>query len=117
MIHHIHKIWLNCVFVAFLLWFKGRMRGGLGVRRSIGLKGLIPHFFHIKERGREIIVVDYIPRRRKTKVMDAGDSFLLFDGVYRAKVYYLVSTSTSDTLWGAYRGIVEQKRSARKYFG
>lgn len=102
------RLKLNCLLIAVYIWFRGRLRGGLGVKRSVGLKGLVPHFFHIKEHGdKELVVVDYIPRTRKTRFTElSGDSFVLFEGLYRVRVYKQVGTGTSDTLWGAYRSVV-----------
>ena len=63
----------------------------------------MPHFFHVHDRGRRLVVEDYIPRRRKAGPFDRGDSALAFDGLYRVRVYELIGTATSDTLFGAYR--------------
>ena len=104
--------WLNCIVVALVLWFRNHGRTGLGVRRSVSLSGMVPHAFHLKEfsirvspthRKNHLIVVDYIPRRRKTVFTDPGDSFVVFKGLYRARIYVEVAASCSDTLFGAYR--------------
>ena len=93
------KIKFNCLIFAVGLWFNNRMKSSLFVNRSVGLKGLIPHFGHMKFKNKLLIVEDYIPSKRKTNFMDKGDSFLVFDGVYRTRIYKLESLSTSDSLY------------------
>lgn len=102
---------LNCLIVAAYLWWQGGMRSAIGVRRSEGLRGAVPHFFHVKERrGRtEVVLVDYIPRRRKHSFLGRGDSVLAFDGVYRVRIYRLVATATADTLREAYRDALSRR--------
>ncbi len=100
---------LNCLVFAAALWVRSRLRGGLGVKRSVGLHGLVPHFFHVTERGRYLIVEDYIPRRRKERWVDRGDSFVLFDGLNRVRVYKLDAQATSDTLFGARRDALRRR--------
>ena len=90
---------LNCLIFALVTWFHNNLKTGLGITRSRGLKGLIPHFFHIRERDDYMIVEDYIPRQRKNTFKDRGESFVLFDGMYRVRIYKLESISTSDTLF------------------
>lgn len=94
---------LNCILVALWLWWRNRFRSGLGVRRSVGLRGLIPHFFHVQEDGDVLVVIDYIPRRRKARFTDDGDSFVVFRGLFRVRIYRLQAISTADTFSGAYR--------------
>ena len=111
------RLKLNCFLIAVYLWFRGRLKGGFGVKRSVGLKGLIPHFFHVKEHGvKELVIVDYIPRTRKSRFTEVGqgDSFVLFEGLYRVRVYKQIGISTSDTLLGAYRGLVYRGRICKK---
>ena len=103
---------LNCVLVAGWLWWRGRLRSGVGVKRSEGLKGLIPHTFHLQwRRDSRLVVVDYIPRRRKHRFKDNGDVFLVFHGLYRVRIYRQESVSTADSLFGAYRGAAMRGRS------
>jgi hypothetical protein len=111
--------WLNCIVVALTLWFRNHGRTGLGIRRSVGLSGMVPHAFHLKEcritiapghRRSHLIVVDYIPRKRKGTITDAGDSFVVFKGLYRARIYVEVAQSCSDTLFGAYRDALYRTR-------
>lgn len=102
---------LNCVIVALFLWLRAHGRTGLGVKRSVALHGVVPHFFHVKERGDNLVVVDYIPRKRKRSFVDEqGDSVFLFHGLYRVRVYALVSIATSDTLFGAYRDALARRK-------
>ena len=51
---------LNCLLFAAALWVRSRFRSGIGVKRSQGLAGLVPHFFHVRERGQGLVVEDYI---------------------------------------------------------
>lgn len=95
------KIKFNCLIFAVGLWFNNRMKSSLFVNRSVGLKGLIPHFGHMKFKNKLLIIEDYIPRKRKTNFMDKGDSFLVFDGVYRTRVYELKAMSVADSLFSA----------------
>ena len=105
---------LNCVLVALWLWWRSRMRTGVGVKRSEGLRGLVPHMFHLQWRGdTRLIVVDYIPRRRKHAFTERGDSFVIFDGMYRARIYRQEAVATSDTLFSAYRDAATQSRANR----
>ena len=49
------------------------------MKRSEGLRGFIPHFFHVRERkSKELVLIDYIPRKRKHGLLDRGDSVLVF---------------------------------------
>lgn len=105
---------LNCVLVALWLWWRSRMRTGVGVKRSEGLRGLVPHMFHLQWRGdTRLVVVDYIPRRRKHAFIERGDSFVIFDGMYRVRIYRQEAVETSDTLFSAYRDAATQSRANR----
>ena len=97
---------LNCLIFAVGLWINNRMKSSLFVTRSVGLKGLIPHFGHITYRDKLLIIEDYIPRKRKNSLVDKGDSFVLFDGMYRARVYELRAVSTSDTLFAVRKEVL-----------
>lgn len=101
---------LNCLLFAAALWVRSRFRSGIGVKRSQGLAGLVPHFFHVRERGQGLVVEDYIPRRRKVRALDNGDSFALFDGLYRVRVYRLDAQATADTLFAARRDALRRRR-------
>ena len=92
---------LNCLIFAVGLWLNNRMKSSLFVNRSVGLKGLIPHFGHMKFKNKLLIIEDYIPRKRKSDFADKGDSFLVFDGVYRTRVYELKAMSVADSLFSA----------------
>lgn len=82
------------------------------MKRSEGLRGLIPHFFYVRERkSKELVLIDYIPRQRKHGLLDRGDSVLVFDGLYRVRIYRLVATATADTLPGAKRAALSLRRS------
>lgn len=102
---------LNCLIVSLRLWCQTRFRSGFGVRRSQGLGGMVPHFFHVRDRGKELVIEDYIPRRRKIGPLSDGDSFLMFDGQHRVRVYTLTATATSDTLFGARRDALHRRDS------
>ena len=107
------RLWLNCWVVAFYLWFHSRMKDGIGVKRSAGLKGLVPHFFYLKERKKkELIIIDYIPRKRKNVLIESGDNLLFFNGLFRTRVYKLVGISTADSFIDSYRGAIRQSRSS-----
>lgn len=108
---------LNCAIVALALWYQARFKSGIGVKRSEGLHGAIPHFFHIRERRRrnglkpgihstDVFIEDFIPAHRKSRFMDDGDSFVLFDGWFRTRIYRLVAVSTAENLFGARRGAI-----------
>ena len=95
------KVKLNCLIFALMLWFHNHMRTTFHITRSRGLRGLIPHFGHSKEHNGYVFVEDYIPRKRKDSFVSDGDSFVLFDGMYRVRIYELKVTTISDTLFGA----------------
>ena len=97
---------LNCLIFAVGLWINNRMKSSLFVTRSVGLKGLIPHFGHITYRDKLLIIEDYIPRKRKNSLVDKGDSFLVFDGVYRTRVYELKAMSVADSLFSARKEVL-----------
>ena len=86
----------NCLIFAAVLWFRSRGRTWIAVRRSEGLKGLVPHFLHLEEHGDTLIVRDYFPRRRKLRFGDQGDFALLFDGEERRRVYRLETSRPVD---------------------
>ena len=74
--------------------------------------GLIQHFLHERERkSKELVLIDYIPRKRKHGLLDRGDSVLVFDGLYRVRIYRLVATATADTLPEAKRAALSLRRS------
>ena len=97
---------LNCVLVAAWLWWRSRFKSGVSVKRSEGMRGMVPHMFHLRWRkDSRLVVVDYIPRHRKHQIKDDGDSFVVFNGLYRVRIYRQESISTADSLFAAYRGI------------
>lgn len=59
---------------------------------------MVPHLGIARERDRELVVVDYIPRRRKSRLVGRGDSFALFDGLYRVRRYRLEAIGSGDSL-------------------
>lgn len=103
------RIRLNCLIFAIGLWLSKNMKSSLFITRSTGLKGLIPHFGHINYRDKFVIIEDYIPRKRKTNLVEKGDSFVLFDGIYRTRIYQLVSSATSDSLYSARKEAIMRK--------
>lgn len=60
-----------------------------------------------------MFVEDYIPRKRKESIADRGDSFVLFDGMYRVRVYELKVTTTADTLFGARAEAIRRTKGMR----
>lgn len=74
---------------------------------------MVPHFFHVREQGGTVIIEDYIPRRRKHGFAGPGDSFVMFDGMYRVRIFEQVGIGTADTLFGAYRQALIAARSRR----
>lgn len=102
----------NCLIVALSIWLKSGARHWIAVRRSVSFAGMVPHFSHVRERGRELVMVDYIPRKRKPRIISRGDSLLLFDGLYRVRRYRLESVGTGDTLRDAVRSAVATKAHA-----
>lgn len=97
--------WTNCLFVALALWISTRGRGWIGLRRSQGLKGKVPHFGHLREKcgGQYVVVIDAIPPRRKDRFFQGGDSFILFRPTYRATKYRRVAVGTGDDIRMALR--------------
>lgn len=87
---------INCWLVAMWLWLSSRGHCVIGVRRSEGLGGLVPHFLVIRGRGTWLTVFDYVPRQRKTSFFGRGDSALLFNGQYRVRRYRLVANGAGD---------------------
>lgn len=106
---------LNCLIVALMLWYRTRFRSSIAVRRSEGLKGVIPHFYQVKElRGkRTIVLVDYIPRRSKATFLSQGDKFVVFNGQFRVRIYRLQGMATADSLLGAFREALIRYRARR----
>ena len=84
---------LNCWLVAMWLWLFSHGRCVIGVRRSVSLGGLVPHFLVIRGRGAWLTVIDYVPTNRKTSFFGRGDFALLFNGQYRMRRYRLVSSA------------------------
>lgn len=107
------KTKLNCLIFALILWFHNNMRTTFHITRSRGLRGLIPHFGHSKEHNGYVFVEDYIPRKRKESIADRGDSFVLFDGMCRVRVYELKVTTTADTLFGARAEAIRRAKGMR----
>lgn len=102
------RLKINCLVFAVYLWFSNRMKSSIFVTRSSGLRGLVPHFGHIVFKDKLLIVEDYIPRNRKNNFTEKGDSFVLFDGLYRTRIYSLTSVSTSDSLFSARKEAFEK---------
>lgn len=101
---------LNCLIVAAWLFVASHGRNSIWVKRSEGKRGRIPHMGVMRERGRELTVVDYIPRKRKSSMFDRGQCFVLFDGLFRVRRYRLMGVGTGDTLSEAYRAVVARER-------
>lgn len=100
---------LNCLLVAAWLWGMSRARSWLAVKRSVSLWGLVPHFSVVRDHGRRLTVIEYIPRRRKHAFSDRmGQSFMLFDGLYRVREYRMVGMGTGDTLRDALSSVVRK---------
>lgn len=92
--------WTFCfpVAIGFLSRAKSLGRYLLGLRRSAGLRGKVLHAEAIRIRGDELVMIDYIPRKRKSTFTDPeGDSSLAFKGIYRLRRYRLESSGTGDT--------------------
>jgi hypothetical protein len=85
----------NCLVFALGKWIKSRCRGWIMVRRSQGLKGLIPHFAYAEERDGALVVTDFIPKHRKSRFLDHGDFALFFRGIVRTMTFEMVSKQSS----------------------
>lgn len=83
------------------MWIAHKLKSYVFITRSIGLNGMIPHFGHCIEKNGFLFVEDYIPKVRKDNITDKGDSFLVFDGNYRVRVFELKSIVVSDSLYAA----------------
>lgn len=94
---------LNCLLAAIYFWFCGQCHGWLAVRRSSGLRGLIPHFAHISRDGMFLTMVDFGPLKSKDRSTDEGDSHFLFKGVFRVRRYMQVGCVTVKSLSEAKR--------------
>lgn len=84
--------------VAASLWLRARGRGWLCMRRSVSLKGLVPHFGFVEDRGRHIVCIEYVPRKRKGSTAPGADTALLFRGRYRVRRFVEVSRTEADSL-------------------
>ena len=93
----------NCLIVAASAWMQGRAKHWIAARRSHGLGGKMLHFAHIRERDGVLTMVYFIPRRRKVSFLDEGQSFVIFDGLYRVQRFRLEELGTGDTLSEAAR--------------
>ncbi len=93
----------NCLLFAVSLWLGSRGRDIFGFRRSISLHGKVPHFVAIRIRGKRLLLIEAIPRKRKTDLLDPGDTFLLFNPIYRATEYVQTASGIADTPAGAVR--------------
>lgn len=81
----------------------------MAVRRSVSLGGMVPHFGVVREHGRRITLIEYIPRRRKSAPADKqGQSFLLFNGLFRVREFRQTGIGTGDTLREAMSAIVRK---------
>ena len=92
----------NCLIVAASAWMQGRAKHWIAARRSHGLGGKMLHFAHIRERDGVLTMVDFIPRRRGLS-LTKGQSFVIFDGLYRVQRFRLEELGTGDTLSEAAR--------------
>ncbi len=101
---------LNCWLVAMRLWLASHGFSVIGIRRSVSLGGLIPHFMVIRERGTWLTVIDYIPRHRKETFLGHGNSALLFKGLYRIRRYRIIASGT-----GLSHGAAIQQMRSRKH--
>jgi hypothetical protein len=79
------------------------------MKRSEGKGGRIPHLGVMRERADELVVIDYIPRQRKSGLFDQGQFFLLFDGLVRVRVYEEVGIGIGDTVAEARRALNRRK--------
>lgn len=69
---------------------------------------MIFHFMHIKEKNNLLFIEDYIPKVQKENLTDKVDSFLVFDGEYRTRVYELKVESKSASLYKARKTALRQ---------
>lgn len=88
----------NCLFFAGWLWVTTGFRGWLSVKRSSAMKGAVPHFSMIHERGDELYIFEYSPRKSKRSLFSRGDFFLWFDGKCRVRVYRKIDACEGLTL-------------------
>lgn len=95
----------NCLTVACTLWRAATRRGWFCFRQSEGLKGLVVHCGHAREKfgGRELILVDAIPEFRKARIFQRGSFFLFFRMIFRVRRYRLTATGTGDNIQSAAR--------------
>lgn len=77
---------------------------------------MIFHFMHIKEKNNLLFIEDYIPKDRKENLTDKGDSFLVFDGEYRTRVYELKAEFKSSSLYKARKTALRQLNNKPKEY-
>lgn len=98
---------LNCLIVALWLWGITHAKSWLTVRRSISFRGMIPHFGVVKEKDGYLTFIEYIPRQRKSALSSSvGQSFVLFDGMYKVRKFKQIGVGAGDTLKEAMRAVV-----------
>lgn len=100
-----------CFPVALVYWWRAKLTRKifLAVRRSNSIGGMVPHAAVVRDRGREVVIIDYIPRAPKGSVVGEGDSMCAFEGLYRVRKYRLEAIGTGDTFIGAVRGLWRRK--------
>lgn len=88
---------LNCWLVAMWIWLASRMRAYVWTRRSLHLRGLVPHFGTAHPGGfRRGVVIEYIPPRRALGTL--RNLVVLFRGDYRVWEFRAVRVRRCTTL-------------------
>jgi hypothetical protein len=95
----------NCLLVALWLWFRGRGHGWIAMRRSDGLRGLIPHFAYAARARGWMLTVEFSPGKSKSWIFSRGDSPLLFRGNFVIRTYVLVNRAEHGSPADALRAI------------
>ena len=72
----------NCWLVAMWIWGMSWFKSYAFIRRSLSLKGLVPHFGNAHHAGWKYLrVVEYVPPKRD--LWTRRNVLLLFEGHYR----------------------------------
>lgn len=110
----------NCLIIAVVAWFRTSGRTWLSFTRSQGKEGRLPHSAVMSEMGNlevtdhgflrdgsTLYVLQYVPERRKHRVLDVGDFPLFFDGMYCLEKFVRVGGGLSGTFEGAARELAK----------
>lgn len=106
----------NCLLFGLWVWARSRFRSFLALGRSVSFAGLIPHARVFGRTADTLYEIDYAPpaEKRKERLFDEGEWFVLFDGEITLRKYVLVKEVRAYSFSDAVRLMASQDRKTAR---